>query len=266
MARIGFGNPGLMGMLDGRCALITGASGGIGRVTAIEFAREGARSVGLHYATNRVAAECPTKEVKKLGARAVLLQADVSRRDQAKRMVEAFVKGAGRIDTLVCCAGYPFRREDWFANFEDLGEEAFLHPFRIDLLGSFFAAQAAAAEMKRQRSGSIVFVGSTPAITGDTVGLSYYVSKAGVLALTKGLAQILGPFNIHVNAVALGAVDTEAMSVLNEKERKALADEAALRRTGDPVEIARKIVFLCSDDASFLTGHTLVVDGGYAMR
>ncbi len=255
-----------MGKLDGRFALITGASGGIGRATAIEFARENARGIGLHYATNQAAVESVAAEVEAFGAKAMLIRADVSKRAEAMHMVDVFVEAFGRIDALVCAAGYPFRLEEWFARFEDLPEEAFLRPLRVDLFGSLFAAQSAASVMKKQRGGSIVFIGSTPAITGDTIGLTYFVAKAGVLAATRGLAQILGPHNVHVNAIAPGAVDTKAMSVLTDGQREALAEEAALKRTGNPVEIARKIVFLCSDDASFMTGQTLVVDGGYAMR
>ncbi len=255
-----------MGNFTGRFALITGGSGGIGRATALEFAREGARGIGVHYATNRSAADAVAKEVEAHGAKALPIQADVSKPPEAKRMVDTFVKTFGRLDALVCCAGHPFRRDEWFAGLEDLAEEMLLRPLRVDLFGSLFAVQAAVPVMKKQRRGFIVLIGSTPAITGDTVGLSYLLAKAGVLAATRGLAQILGPHNVHVNAVALGAIDTGAMAVLTKSERKALANEAALKRTGDPVEIARKIVFLCSDDASFMTGQTLVVDGGYAMR
>ena len=136
----------------------------------------------------------------------------------------------------------------------------------MDLLGSVFAAQVAVPVMRKQRGGAIVLVGSTPAITGDVAGIPYFVAKAGVLALTRGLAQLLGPHNVHVNAIAPGAVDTDAMAGLSQKDAKSLAQEAALKRRGTPQEIARKAVFLCSDDASFMTGVTLVVDGGYAMR
>ena len=255
-----------MGKLNGRFALITGASGGIGRATAVEFAKEGARGVGLQYARNAQAAEALAKEIREVGAEPLPLQADVSNRDQAHGMVERFVGRFGRLDAVVCYAGHPFLKGEWDADFGDLTEEAFRGPLRIDLLGSVFTTQAAMAVMKKQRAGAIVLIGSTPAITGDRVGIPYYVAKAGVLALTKGLAQILGPYNVHVNAIAPGAVDTEAMAGLTKAEMGALAEEVALKRRGAPLEIARKAVFLCSDDASFMTGTTLVVDGGYAMR
>ena len=255
-----------MGHLEGRCVLITGASGGMGRATAIEFAREGARAVGLQYARNRAAAVSVGKAVGKFGTVPLPLQADVSDRHQAHALVKAFVDRFHRLDALVCLAGHPFRPEEWNADLAKLTEETFLGPFRVDLLGSVFTAQAAAPVMKKQKAGRIVLIGSTPAITGDVAGISYFVAKAGVLAFARGLAQILGPYNVHVNAIAPGAVDTEAMAGLTAPERKALAAESALKRRGTPLEIARKAVFLCSDDASFMTGVTLVVDGGYAMR
>jgi 3-oxoacyl-[acyl-carrier protein] reductase len=255
-----------MGALEGRYALITGASGGMGRATAVEFAKEGAAGIGLQYSRNRAAAESVAKAVRGHGAEPLLLKADVSDRAACHGIVKAFVRRFHRLDALVCYAGHPFRKDVWFAGFEGLTEDAFLGPFRVDLLGSVFAAQAAVPVMKRQRRGAIVLVGSTPAITGDVVGIPYFVAKAGVLALTKGLAQLLGPHNVHVNAIAPGAVDTEAMAGLPKKEAASLAREAALKRRGAPQEIARKAVFLCSDDASFMTGVTLVVDGGYAMR
>ncbi len=255
-----------MGHLDGRFALITGASGGMGRATALAFAREGAKAVGLQYLRNREAVEAVVREVKEAGAEAMPLKAEVAERSDAHRRVREFVDRFGRLDALVCYAGHPFRREEWFADFADLPEDAFLGPLRVDLLGSVFTAQAAAEVMRAQRSGAIVFVGSTPAITGDAAGISYFVAKAGVLALTRGLAHALGPDGIHVNAIAPGAVDTEAMAGLSDADREALAKETALRRRGAPEEIAKKAVFLCSDEASFMTGVTLVVDGGYAMR
>jgi 3-oxoacyl-[acyl-carrier protein] reductase len=255
-----------MGHLDGRFALITGASGGMGRATAIEFAKEGARGIGLQYSRSRAKAQAVAREVARLGAEPLVLKADVARREAAHGMVHAFVRRFRRLDALVCYAGHPFRREEWFADFVDLPEEAFHGPLHVDLLGSVYAAQAAAVVMRKQRSGAIVFIGSTPAITGDVAGISYFLAKAGVLALTRGLAQALGPFDVHVNAIAPGAIDTEAMAGLTRADRDALAQEAALKRRGTPQEIAKKAVFLCSDEASFMTGVTLVVDGGYAMR
>lgn len=253
-------------MLKGKVALITGASGGIGRATAVEFAREGARAIGVHYASSPDRAAKVVEEVRRLGAEARALRADVGKPDEARGLVEAVVEAWGGLDILVCYAGHPFRRREWFAPFEELTPEDLMGPLRTDLLGSIYCCQAAARFMKPRGTGRIVLVASTPAITGDRVGISYLIAKAGVLGLTRALALYLGPSNIHVNAVAPGSIQTEAMAGLTEEERRALASEAALGRLGRPEEVARKVVFLASDDSAYTTGHTLVVDGGYALR
>ena len=120
--------------------------------------------------------------------------------------------------------------------------------------------------MRRRKSGSIVLVGSTPAITGDTVGITYLLAKAGILALTRALAQVYGPYNVRVNAIAPGSIRTQPMEDLTDREMRPLLAETALKRLGTPEDIATTAAFLCSDAASFMTGVTLVVDGGYAMR
>ena len=129
-----------------------------------------------------------------------------------------------------------------------------------------FACQAAIPRMVRQGHGAVVLVGSTPALTGDRVGISYLLAKAGVLALARALADAYGRDGVRVNAAALGNIDTEAMAGLPEDVRKALEREPALKRFGRPEEVARVIAFLASDDASYITGSTIVVDGGFALR
>src|SRR2546428_3824382 len=210
-----------MGALEGRTALITGASGGMGRATAIEFAKEGAKGIGLQYSKNRVAAESVAKAVRAYGAEPVLLQADVSNRDECHGIVTTFVDRFRRLDALVCYAGYPFRKETWFAEFESLTEEAFLGPLRVDLLGSVFAAQAAIPVMRKQRRGAIVLVGSTPAITGDVAGDPVFVAQAGGLARPRGAAHLLRPDNVHGNASAPRALGTEALAGLSPKDAEA---------------------------------------------
>ncbi len=255
-----------MARLDGKAILITGASGGLGQATALEVARQGAKFVGVHYRGNLARANRVAARVKSLGARPVVLRGRVENRKEAHGVVRSFAKTAKGIDALVCFAGHPFLRKEWFAKFEDLTEEELNGPLRTDLLGSVFTAQAAVSVMRRRRAGSIVLVGSTPAITGDRVGITFMLAKAGVLALAKGLAQIYGPYNIHVNAIAPGSIRTLWVGDLTDREVRPLVQEAALKRLGTPEDIAKKAAFLCSDDASFMTGTTLVVDGGYAMR
>ncbi len=253
-------------MLEGKRALITGGTGGIGSATAREFAVRGAAGIGVHYNSAKTEAEKLVEELEATGTQAVAVQADVSQRESARRLVDDVASALGGLDAVVAYAGYPYNREDWRTPFEELTEEILIRPIRVDLLGSVYTAQAAIPYLKESPSGRIVFVSSTPAVSGDVVGISYLLAKGGLLSLTKSLARYLGPDNIHVNSLVLGSIDTPAMAPLTEDERRALADETALKRLGDPVEVARKAAFLASEDASLITGTLMAVDGGFLMR
>ena len=251
--------------LQGRAALVTGGSGGVGRETAREFAREGA-AVAVQYRGSEDRARKVVAEIEAAGGKGVALQADLTDPASCRALVAAAVEALGRLDILACFHGAPFENAVWSSAFEDLKPEDFRAPIEVDLLGAVFVAQAVTPVMREQRYGRIILTSSTPAITGDRAGIAYLIAKAGILGLTRALATYLGPDNIHVNALALGAVDTDAMGSLPPGAAEALAREAALGRRGTPTEVARKAVFLASGDADFMTGQTLVVDGGYAMR
>jgi len=237
----------------------------MGAATCRALAREGA-NVAVHYGRSKDVALAVVKDVEASGVRGVVLAADVTKKAEADRLVQDVIAAFGGLDALVVYAGHPFRAEEWFAPYESLAPDAFRKPIELDLMGAIFVTQAAVPHFRARRSGKIVLVGSTPAITGDVAGFTYLVAKAGVLALTRALAQYLGPYNVHVNAIAPGTVATRPMDALPADERQKLVEEAALRRIGSPEEIAAKAVFLCSPESDYMTGQTLVVDGGYAMR
>lgn len=254
-----------MGRLDGRAALVTGASGGIGRATALELAREGA-DVAIQYHRGKEGAEGTATRVRELGRKAVVIQGDVADSSVCRKIVGAALDSLGTVDVLVCMAGHPFRAEEWFKDFDALSPADLRSPLEVDLLGSIYMAQAVLPWMERAGRGNVIFTGSTPALTGDVVGIPYLVAKAGLLALAKALAQVYGPKGIRVNVLALGSIDSEPMRQLPEDERRKLAQEPALQRQGRPEEIAKTVVFLASDDSSYITGQTIIVDGGYALR
>lgn len=175
-------------------------------------------------------------------------------------MVDATIREFGKVDILVNLAGYPARGE-WNKKLLDLTPEDFFKPLDVDLFGSFLCARTVAPHMARQKQGIIINVSSTPALTGHDKGLAFTVAKAGIIGLTKALAFELAPF-VRVNTIALGNVDTTWTIELTEEELSTARNENLIRRFGSREEIARVLVFLCSDDSSFINGQTIVLDGG----
>jgi 3-oxoacyl-[acyl-carrier protein] reductase len=251
--------------LEGRVAIVTGGSGGLGRAAALDLAREGAE-IAVQYHRGKEAALAVVEKIQGLGRKAVAIQADVSDQGSCRGLASEALKSLGRIDIAACFAGHPFRIAEWNKAFTELTSAEFRRPLDVDLLGSVFVAQAVLPSMAKAGRGSVIFVGSTPALTGDRVGMSYQIAKAGILGLTRGLALAYGPKGVRVNALALGSITTEPMGALSDEEERSLAEEPALKRWGSPEEVARVVSFLASDDASYITGQTIVVDGGYALR
>lgn len=250
-------------LLKDKTAIITGASGGIGSATALEFAKEGAKAIGVHYSTSEAKAIDVVNRIKELGSNAIALKADVSKAYEVKAMIQKFVDKFKRIDAIVTFAGYPISRDSWFANPLDLSDEDLDKPWNVDLKGSYHCIRYVVPYMKKQNYGKIILISSTPAIEGDATGLQYTIAKSSIRILVKSLAPVLGKYNINLNAIAPGSIATEAnIKSYKKSEVDELIKNIPLGRFGNLEEIAKVAAFLASDNSSYITGQTIVVDGG----
>lgn len=240
-----------------KIVIVTGSSRGIGRATAIAFAREGARIV-VNYKKEKVAAEAVVAEIKSLGTDAIAIQADVSSEDEVRKMMEEAVKNFGAIDILVNNAGIVFD-----VPILEKTVEQWERTLRVNLIGTFLCTKYVVPHMQGRVGAAILNISSTNGIDSlSPESADYDTSKAGVISLTKNFAQSLSPF-IRVNSVAPGWIDTEINKDLPKEFIESETQKIALKRWGRPEEIAKAVLFLCSEDASFITGSTLVIDGGY---
>jgi len=236
--------------LDGKIALVTGASRGIGKAIALELGRAGANVV-LSYHTGRDEAEAVAAEI---GGRAV--EADVSDAASAKALVEE----AGELDILVNNAG--LTRDGVLARMSD---DDWRSVIDTNLSSVFYTCRAAARPMMKRRAGAIVNVSSIVGVHGNWGQTNYAASKAGIIGFTKSLARELGSRNVRANVVAPGYVRTRLTEVLPEEATKTMLDATPLGRLGDPEDVAGAVRFLCADEARFVTGAVLLVDGGLGM-
>jgi 3-oxoacyl-[acyl-carrier protein] reductase len=236
--------------LEGKNALVTGASRGIGRAIAVELAQAGA-TVVVGYRSGKDEAEALAAEI---GGRAV--QADVSDADDARRLVEE----AGDIDVLVNNAG--LTRDGLLARMSD---DDWRTVIETNLSSVFYTCRAVTRPMMKKRAGSIVNVSSIVGVHGNWGQTNYAASKAGIIGFTKSLARELGSRNIRANVVAPGYVTTQLTDVLPEEVMAAMIQNTPLGRAGQPTDVAGAVRFLCSDEASFITGEVLLVDGGMGM-
>lgn len=236
--------------------LITGASRGIGAATARCFGAQG-WNVALNYCRSRAQALALAAELSASGVEAVALEGDVSDPDQAAALVSA-AKALGPLDALVCCAGVALPQQ----LITDTTDEQWRQVMGVDLDGVFYTIRAACPGFVRQQRGSIVTVASMWGETGGSCEVAYSAAKAGVVGLTRALAKELGPSHIRVNCVSPGVIDTEMNGHLSKADMAALGEEAPLGRIGTPEEVARAICFLASDQAAFITGQVLRIDGG----
>ena len=245
--------------LDGKTALVTGASRGIGRAIAIRLASEGA-SVAINYAGNAKAAEEVKSIIEAAGGKAMLVQADVSSAESVEAMIKEVVEAFGGIDILVNNAGITrdgllmrMKEEDWDA------------VINTNLKGVFYCTKAVSKLMMKKRAGRIVNMASVVGLTGNAGQANYAAAKAGVIGFSKTMAKELASRGITVNMVAPGYIDTDMTAVLSESVRETMVSGIPLGRAGTPEDVANAVLFLVSDNASYITGQVINVDGGMVM-
>jgi 3-oxoacyl-[acyl-carrier protein] reductase len=245
-------------LLKGKVAVITGATRGIGFEIAKEFAARGATVI---VCSRKMASA--EKSASLIKGKVYPEKLDVSDSVGVARFIRQVVDRHKRIDVLVNNAGYPFDPKIWTKKFHDVAEEEFESVSRVDLKGTLWLCQSALPFMIKGGGGVIINIASTPAVSGHTKGAPYTIAKAGVIAITKHIALEYGDKNVRAYTLALGNISTKAtFNSMTIAERKKAAMENAMKRWGDPHEVARVAASVAGEDFSFATGNTIVIDGG----
>jgi len=245
--------------LGGRVALVTGASRGIGHSIALELAERGA-AVAANYNQSAVSAEQVVAQIREKGGQAVAIQADVSNNQEAQTLIKTTIETLGGLDILVNNAG--ITRDNLIMMMSEGDWDLVLD---VNLKSTFNCSKAAVRHMMRKRYGRIINITSVAGQMGNPGQTNYSASKAGQMGFTKALAREVASRNITVNAIAAGYIDTEIWAKVSEEARQAVLSLIPLGRKGDPQEIAFAVAFLASDQAAYITGQILGVDGGMAM-
>ncbi|PZR21879.1 MAG: 3-oxoacyl-[acyl-carrier-protein] reductase [Flavobacterium psychrophilum] len=245
-----------MKLLEGKTAIITGASRGIGRGIAVVFAKHGA-NVAFTYSASAEAAKQLEEELKGYGIKAKGYQSDAAKFDEAQKLVDDVLETFGTIDILINNAG--ITKDNLLMR---ISEEDFDKVIEVNLKSVFNMTKAVQRPMLKQRSGSIINMSSVVGVKGNAGQSNYAASKAGVLGFTKSIALELGSRNIRCNAIAPGFIETEMTAKLPEDVVKGWADSIPLKRGGSTEDVANACLFLASDMSAYVTGQTLNVDGG----
>ena len=245
--------------MEGKVAVVTGASRGIGKAIAVKLASKGA-TVVINYNGSRERAEEVKNEVESAGGKAVIIQCNVADFDACKEFIETVIKEQGRIDILVNNAG--ITKDGLLMK---MSEEDFDKVLDTNLKGTFHTIRAALRQMIRQRSGRIINMASVVGVSGNAGQANYAASKAGVIGLTKTAAKELAGRGITVNAVAPGFIATDMTDAMTDAAKEAVVAAIPMKRVGMPKDIAETVAFLASDKAAYITGQVIAVDGGLSM-
>lgn len=248
-----------MGELEGKAALVTGGSRGIGRAICLELARQGAR-VGVNYNSNAALAEEVVASIVASGGEAFAIQGDVAEPDAATAMVKATVERFGGLDILVNNAG--ITRDGLLMRMSDEDWDA-VH--RTNLRGAFLVTRAAMRPMLRARGGRIINITSVVGVMGNAGQANYAAAKAGLIGFTRSVAREVASRGITVNAVAPGFINTDIITSMTEQATAAVMGQIPLGRIAEPEEVAPVVAFLASDGAGYITGQCIHVDGGMVM-
>ncbi|MGD6802988.1 3-oxoacyl-[acyl-carrier-protein] reductase [Rossellomorea vietnamensis] len=245
--------------LEGKTALVTGASRGIGREIALELARQGA-NVAVNYAGSEAKANEVTEEIKAMGRDAFAIQCNVANGESVQTMVKETISRFGSLDILVNNAG--ITRDNLLMRMK---ESEWDEVIDTNLKGVFLCTKAVSRQMMKQRSGRIINISSIVGVSGNPGQANYVAAKSGVIGLTKTAARELAPRGITVNAVAPGFISTDMTDELSEEVKSEMLKGIPLSRFGNAKDIAKVAGFLASEDSSYMTGQTLHVDGGMVM-
>lgn len=248
-----------MGKLDGKSAIVTGASRGIGRDIALYLAQEGAK-VAVNYSGSKDRADAVVEEIKATGGEAFAIQANVDKADDVQNLISSVLEQFGSIDILVNNAG--ITRDNLLMRMKETEWDDVLN---TNLKGVFLCTKAVTRQMMKQRAGRIINITSIVGVSGNAGQANYVAAKAGVIGLTKSSAKELASRNITVNSVAPGFITTDMTDALPEDIRSQMLSQIPLAKFGNPEDIAKAVAFLASDDANYITGQTIHVNGGMYM-